>query len=108
MSIYREDYYAEHCPFPLAFVQRDSKWLLIHATQWNRLDVSDPATGELLTDRPLPQVETGKSRPKHDLDYLWKDRCYRQQHRFRTLLPAVRFHGRTQPWVVCCTSTGQD
>src|SRR5579862_7249410 len=49
MSIYREDYYAEHCPFPLAFVQTDSKWLLIHATHWNRLDVSDPATGELLT-----------------------------------------------------------
>ena len=28
MSIYREDYYAEHCPFPLAFVQEFSDvWL---------------------------------------------------------------------------------
>lgn len=70
MSIHREDYYAEHCPFPLAFVQKDSRWLLIHATQWNRLDVSDPATGELLTVRPSPQVEAGKSRPEHDLDYF--------------------------------------
>ena len=70
MSIYREDYYAEHCPFPLAFVQTDSKWLLIHATHWNRLDVSDPATGELLTVRQSPQVEAGKPRPAHDLDYF--------------------------------------
>ena len=70
MSIYREDYYAEHCPFPLAFVQKDSQWLLIHATQWNRLDVSDPATGELLTARPSPQLRVGKSRPEHDLDYF--------------------------------------
>ena len=59
MSIHREGYYADHCPFPLAFVQKDSTWLLIHATQWNRLDVSDPATGELLTVRPSPQIEAG-------------------------------------------------
>lgn len=70
MSIYREDYYAEHCPFPLAFVQRESKWLLIHATQWNRLDVSDPETGELLTVRVSPQYEIINSRPEHYLDYF--------------------------------------
>lgn len=70
MSLFREDYYAEHCPFPLAFVQKDSKWLLVHATQWNRLDVSDPATGELLTVRSSPQRETGMSRPEHYLDYF--------------------------------------
>jgi hypothetical protein len=70
MSIYREDYYAEHCPFPLAFVQKDSKSLLIHATQWNRLDLSDPETGELLTVRPSPKLEAGKGRPEHYLDYF--------------------------------------
>jgi hypothetical protein len=70
MTLNRENYYAEHCPFPLSFVQKDSKWLLIHATEWNRLDVSDPATGELLTDRQSPQVEAGKPRPDHDLNYF--------------------------------------
>jgi len=70
MSLLREDYCAEHCPFPLAFVQRDSKWLLIHATQWNRLDVSDPEIGELLTGRSLPQLEAGKPRSEQNLDYF--------------------------------------
>src|SRR5436853_2875776 len=70
MYISREIYHSEHCPFPLAFVQHNTKWLLIHATQWNRLDVSDPATGELLTVRPSPQLEADKSRPEHDLEYF--------------------------------------
>jgi hypothetical protein len=34
------------------------------------LDVSDPATGELLTDRLLPHPEAGKPRPEHNLDYF--------------------------------------
>jgi hypothetical protein len=47
----RGDYHNEDCDFPLAFCRIDDRPLLIHGTVWNRLDVSDPLTGALLTDR---------------------------------------------------------
>ncbi len=37
----RGDYQVDHCPFPLAWVGD----LLVHAVDWNRLDVVDPRTG---------------------------------------------------------------
>ncbi|MFP4975812.1 hypothetical protein ACE6ED_10430 [Paenibacillus sp. CN-4] len=47
----RGDYYTEVSTFPLAFVPDRDKWLLVHGSDWNRLDLSDPATGGLLTAR---------------------------------------------------------
>ena len=47
----------------------DGRTLVVHATDWNRLDVSDPATGERLTLRDLPQPESGQPRPNRYMDY---------------------------------------
>lgn len=45
----------------VAFFESAGRLLLIHATQWFRLDTSDPQTGELLTSRDLGGP--------HSLDY---------------------------------------
>lgn len=44
--------------------------LAIHRTAWNRLDISDPATGELVTDRRPTSYKAGEERPPHYLDYF--------------------------------------
>ncbi len=51
----REPYHAEHCDFPIAFVERDGKTLVCFAPLWNRVDLFDAATGELLTPRDEEQ-----------------------------------------------------
>lgn len=56
--------------FPLAFFEREGRMLLVHATQANRLDISDPLSGELLTERgPMPT----KYGEPHALDYYHAD-----------------------------------
>ncbi|WP_328322942.1 hypothetical protein OHA70_29495 [Kribbella sp. NBC_00382] len=60
----------ETVPFSLAFARHRGRDVVIHRADWNRLDVSDPATGRLLTDRASPvQTETEHS-PEHYLDYF--------------------------------------
>jgi predicted NAD-dependent protein-ADP-ribosyltransferase YbiA (DUF1768 family) len=70
MSILRDDYHPEHCRFPLGFFELGGRLLLVHATAWNRLDVSDPATGELLTSRGPTSYQSGEAQPDHYLDYF--------------------------------------
>ncbi len=41
----RGDYQVGHCPFPLAWAEHQGRQLLVHAVDWNRLDVTDPRTG---------------------------------------------------------------
>jgi hypothetical protein len=63
--------YCEHVvPFALAFAEHEGLPVVVHRTRWNRLDVSDPATGRLLTGRETPQRVDGKSDPPHYLDYF--------------------------------------
>lgn len=69
MHLDRGDYYPGTTPFPCAFITLDGRTLLVHGTAWNRLDMSDPATGELLTARDFP-VEEGRRAPEHSLDYF--------------------------------------
>lgn len=69
MFLQRGDYHPEHCPFPCAFAEVGGRTLLVHATDWNRLNVSDPRTGELLTARVLVEA-SADGRPEHDLDYF--------------------------------------
>ncbi|MBX3159903.1 MAG: hypothetical protein KF773_28295 [Deltaproteobacteria bacterium] len=69
MELSRGDYHEEHCEYPCAFVQRAGRTLLVHGTDWNRLDVSDARTGELLTVRESP-VYARDERPAHYLDYF--------------------------------------
>jgi hypothetical protein len=42
----RGDYQVAHCPFPLLWVEHAGEALLVHAVDWNRLDVVDPRTDE--------------------------------------------------------------
>ena len=70
MRLERDDYHNAHCPFPLAFCEDNGRLLLIHATGWNRLEVSDPRTGELLTARGPTSYQEGEERPQHYLDYF--------------------------------------
>jgi hypothetical protein len=63
-------YHQETVPFSLAFAQHKGRAVVIHRTDWNRLDVSDAATGELLTSRRLARYRRGKPLPAHYLDYF--------------------------------------
>jgi hypothetical protein len=56
------DHRAYTVPFALAFAEHEGREVMVHRTAWNRLDVSDPATGELLTSR--------EELPEHSLDYF--------------------------------------
>ena len=70
MRLDRGTYYEEQTGFPVAFAHVGGRWVLAHATAWNRVDLSDPATGTLLTPRDFPVVE-GRVRPEHGLDYFY-------------------------------------
>ena len=70
MQLTRSDYQVAHCSFPLAFFDHEGRTLLVHATDWNRLDLSDPLTGACLSDRPSPQYERGRPTPEQYLDYF--------------------------------------
>lgn len=67
LRLNRGTYHAKQTRFPVAFFQHQDKPLLVHATQWNRLDISNPATGALLTVRTAPEDEKP---PAHYLDYF--------------------------------------
>lgn len=70
MKLNRGKYYPEETPFPVAFVELDRELYLVHSTDWNRLDISDPKTGRLLTERSPTSYRQGESRPAHYLDYF--------------------------------------
>ena len=63
-------YHPETVPFSLAFTSHGGRTAVIHRTDWNRLDISDAATGELLTARGPTSYLRGEQRPKHYLDYF--------------------------------------
>ena len=64
------DYHPDTVPFSFCFATVDGRTLAIHRTGWNRLDISDPATGELLTVRSPASYECDQPRPEHYLDYF--------------------------------------
>lgn len=64
-------YFPETVPFTAAFAVHAGRTVLIHRTDWNRLDVSDPSTGELLTPRAVPEHDEGDE--SHYLDYFRGD-----------------------------------
>ena len=70
MRLHRGDYHAEETHYPAAFFELDGEHYLVHATDWNRLDVSKPATGQRVTERTSPAIERGKPSPAHYLDYF--------------------------------------
>ena len=64
------DYYPNTVPFSFAFADLNTSVIAIHRTAWNRLDLSDPATGKLLTERGPTSYTEGEKRPEHYLDYF--------------------------------------
>jgi hypothetical protein len=64
------DYFPNTVPFSFAFAQVQGRTVAIHRTDWNRLDVSDPATGELLTGRGPTSYQDSEEPPAHYLDYF--------------------------------------
>jgi hypothetical protein len=64
------DYHPHTVPFSLTFADHDGRTVVVHRTDWNRLDVSDAATGELLTARPTPEYPEDGPAPAHYLDYF--------------------------------------
>ena len=47
----RDNYHEDVSTYSVAFIESESQTLLIHATAWNRLDVSDARTGKLWSFR---------------------------------------------------------
>ncbi|HEV2377768.1 MAG TPA: hypothetical protein VGS19_37100 [Streptosporangiaceae bacterium] len=70
MSLDNDGYYEETVPFSLAFACHRGRDVVIHRTDWNRLDVSDAATGDLLTARGPTSYRSGDPQPEHYLDYF--------------------------------------
>lgn len=53
MELAREDYHCSQCTWPIGYFERDQKLFLIHATQWNRLDITCLESSKCLTDREI-------------------------------------------------------
>ena len=68
MELSGGDYHEDVVPFSLLFAEHEGAAVMVHRTAWNRLDVSDPATGRLLTPRESPDPEHGDA--PHYLDYF--------------------------------------
>jgi hypothetical protein len=75
MKLDRGQYHPEVSSFPVAFALHLGRTVLIHGTDWNRLDVSDPLTGALLTGRTPTAYRQGDPRPAHYLDYFHGALC---------------------------------
>ncbi|MBV8879457.1 MAG: hypothetical protein JO332_05820 [Planctomycetaceae bacterium] len=63
-------YHNETVPFSFAFAEIDGRVVAVHRSSWNRLDLSDPATGDLLSAREHPPRKEGDAPPAHGLDYF--------------------------------------
>lgn len=70
MTLDGGDYHPETVPFSLAFFEARGRTVVIHRSDWNRLDLSDPASGELLTVRETPGFGEDRKQPPHYLDYF--------------------------------------
>jgi hypothetical protein len=70
MRLHRDEYHEDVSAFPLALSDLDGRLVVIHGTEWNRLDVSDARTGVLLTQRQPTSYKRGEARPPHYLDYF--------------------------------------
>src|SRR6185436_11489813 len=62
------EYYPETVPFSFAFADVQGRVVAIHRTAWNRLDISDPLSGDLITKRDPTSYRSGETQPEHYLD----------------------------------------
>jgi hypothetical protein len=71
MELVRDQYHSGVTYFPIAFAIQDGRAVLVHGTGWNRLDISDPRTGALLTPRVLPTGLRKEGLPPHYQHLFW-------------------------------------
>lgn len=69
MRLDGDEHHIDSVPFSLAFSEYRGETVVVHRTSWNRLDVSDPADGTLLTERTVPPFVEGNDQNKK-LDYF--------------------------------------
>lgn len=69
MELDRGSYHPETQPFPVAFTAIGDEAILVHATAWNRLDLSDPSCGRLRSGRGT-DGRKDEPRPQHCRDYF--------------------------------------
>ena len=53
LELFREDYHCSHCTWAIGFFKREEQVHLIHATQWNGLDVTCLENSQCLTTRQI-------------------------------------------------------
>ena len=70
MNLDGGNYCEETVPFGACFLRYQGRHVLVHRSDWNRLDAADPATGQSLTERHIASYEDGAERPEHYLDYF--------------------------------------
>ncbi|CAF4053643.1 unnamed protein product [Adineta steineri] len=72
IKLERDGYHSDKSVFPLAFIEiPQGRTLLIHGSEWNRLDITDILSGENLSERPSPRYDQEtKARPEHYLEYF--------------------------------------
>lgn len=72
LELNRGEYHYDKSAYPLAFIQRDEQVLLIHGTDWNRLElISLLPSVRLLSERTIPGIDSEThSYDAHYLDYF--------------------------------------
>lgn len=70
----RDDYHYTESKYPLAFFNHNDKNYMVHATEWNRLDITCIESKQLLTKRKTPEfniIEANNYQiDEHYLDYF--------------------------------------
>lgn len=64
------EYHEDTVPFSACFLPFEGRDVLVHRTEWNRLDVADPVTGKSLVDRYIAPYTADGGVPAHYLDYF--------------------------------------
>jgi WD40 repeat protein len=78
----RGDYCVEYSHFPVAFFRDEGKTNLIAGSDWNRLDIYDPTSGAVLSERIAPEYVSGQTLPPRYLDFFHGGLSISPDHRF--------------------------
>jgi len=70
MALSAGDYHTEQAPLPLCFLEYEGRTLLVHATDWNRLDITDMDSGKIITERNF-EDSPGRDEDNDDLYTEW-------------------------------------
>lgn len=79
------DYQTHHAPFPVGFMEREGRTLVIHATDWNHMDVTDPRTGECLTARKASEEDATDKEETIFTEWLGELKVSPNQRRVATI-----------------------